>query len=205
MKKSISLILALIMCLSLCACGGSSIETPEPTPESIPEPTNEPTPTPEPTLESTPEPITYWTTEYLVDDFGDPTDEVVIATLLSGEFSNTATTEAELKVIVALYPETNELTFGFKLLEYGDTPATYVSTDDIILKTKIGDTIKEYELTGTVPNGTLFTTGYVGWDFVNILSYSSDIRCVIQIGGSKYNFTIEREGFYDEIKPFVSN
>ena len=33
MKKTISLLLALVMCLSLCACGGSNSDTPD-TPET---------------------------------------------------------------------------------------------------------------------------------------------------------------------------
>jgi len=53
MKKSISLLLALVMCLSLCACGGDNSNTPDtpetteatqaPTAEATTEPTTEPT------------------------------------------------------------------------------------------------------------------------------------------------------------------
>ena len=69
MKRAITILLALLMVLSLAACGGSSTTTstpapteapatPEPTPETTPETTPEPTPetTPEPTPETTPEP-----------------------------------------------------------------------------------------------------------------------------------------------------
>ena len=45
MKRAITILLALVMVLSLCACGGTS--EPEPTPEPTTEPTPEPTPDPE--------------------------------------------------------------------------------------------------------------------------------------------------------------
>ena len=55
MKKSICLLLALVMVLGLCACGSAKVENTEsgvevtvPTPEPTAEPTPEPTPTPEP-------------------------------------------------------------------------------------------------------------------------------------------------------------
>ena len=89
MKKTITILFALIMALSLVACGGGQISnapvsettevsvTPEPasvtdsnpTPEPTSEPTPEPTadPTPEPTADPTPEPTAEPTPEPVVD------------------------------------------------------------------------------------------------------------------------------------------
>ena len=62
MKKAISLLLALALCLGLGACSAVSkpLPTPAPTAEATPEPTSEPTPelTPEPTPIPTPAPPT---------------------------------------------------------------------------------------------------------------------------------------------------
>ncbi len=53
MKRAFAILLALLMVLSLAACGGGSTTTPtpEPTPEATPEPTPEPKPTKEELLE----------------------------------------------------------------------------------------------------------------------------------------------------------
>ena len=79
MKKSLALILAVVMALSLTACGSSS--TPSATPE--PEPTATATPTPEPTEEPTPEPTEEPTPE--------PTEEPAPALTL-GEYDEVAYT-----------------------------------------------------------------------------------------------------------------
>ena len=67
-----------------------------------------------------------WILEQTVDDFGDVTDdsETVIKTTTSGTFSNTATTEGDLNVVVWYYPGEYP-SFYFRLLEYGNTPAVY--------------------------------------------------------------------------------
>ena len=76
MKRMIALLLALIMVLSLAACGKDepsisenikkpvSAETPEPAPEPEPEPETEPEPTPEPEVNLTVYESTYFTVAY---------------------------------------------------------------------------------------------------------------------------------------------
>ena len=81
-----------------------------------------------------------WGKVAVVDDFGDATGQSVISTVVSGTFSNTATTGSDL--LVTAYINFDEFDYcydlSFKLLEYKDTPATYFSSDSKELKIKVG-------------------------------------------------------------------
>ena len=81
-----------------------------------------------------------WENTEVVDEFGDATGESAIRTVVSGTFSNTATTGSDLLVIA--YINFNEFDYcydlSFQLLEYNDTPATYFSSDSKELKIKVG-------------------------------------------------------------------
>ena len=95
-----------------------------------------------------------WIVEQTVDDFGDETGNSVVKVITDGLFSNTATVESPLTVIIFYDPIDEE--FSFRLLEYNKTPATYLSNSSLLLKTKVYDTISEFDLYGSAPNGDLF-------------------------------------------------
>jgi len=223
MKKIIALVLALMMCLSLCACGGK--DTPE---TDVPETNNQSTNEPEADVSVTdiiegdvseddvPEDTelvadTAWVLDYLVDDFGDDTDSTYIKCVAVGDFSNTATTSSELLVTVFFIPgvanESNESGFWFRLFEYGDKPATYTSNDEIIMKIKVGDEIITEKLYGTAPNGDLLL---LEGDMLNKLTHTlptedQEIRCIIEIGSSKYNFTMPLAGYADSFNAMMQS
>ena len=104
-----------------------------------------------------------WGKVAVVDDFGDATGQSVISTVVSGTFSNTATTGSDL--LVTAYINFDEFDYcydlSFKLLEYKDTPATYFSSDSKELKIKVGsiNTVYEYGLLGEEPNGNVYVSG----------------------------------------------
>jgi len=196
MKKTISLILALVLCLSLCACGGEN-DTP----------TSTPTPTQNTTTTEATEAVsaTIWSVQQTVDEFGDVTADsaTVIEAPISGDFSNTATASSELSGYVrfAKKPNSDHYIAQFVLLEYNDTPATYTSGDKLTMKVKIGDTVTDFKLTGEVPNGSLFL-GVPDFDYAadylfDELYLGWDLRCIIYIGSSQYNFTIECSNFVE--------
>ena len=201
MKKALSLLLALVMCLSLCACGGSNSSNEVPTTEATQPPTTEAT---EPSTTEATEPVveesTSWVLDYYVDEFGDKTDTPHIKCVIEGDFSNTATASSDLTVVV-FYDFKSEFPFSFRLLEYGDHKATYLSGDEITFKMKIDDKVTTTELVGLAPNGDMvfspndFTQG----DLLHTLlpKDAQDVRCIITIGNSKYNFTIPSAGFRD--------
>ena len=83
-----------------------------------------------------------WTLEQSVDDFGDKSGNPVIQSEVTGTFSNTATSESDLKVIAYIISDDTGTIVGegkyvlaFRLFEYGDHVATYISSDDKIFKT----------------------------------------------------------------------
>ena len=163
-----------------------------------------------------------WTVQQTVDEFGDVTDDstTVVSAVVSGDFSNTATSGSDLTVMVymnyggdgteryfysngQIYKETvvgNYPYFSFRLLEYNDIKATYTSYDDISIKTKIGDTIYEFnEVTSSAPNGDL--TICDTWETTyNALYSGEDVRCIVYIGSSKYNFTLPADNFANKVK-----
>lgn len=87
--------------------------------------------------------------------------------------------------------------FAFRLLEYNETPATYISSDNLTIKIKIGDTVYEDVLNGTPPNGDLLLRNGANYSsevykqMYNTLLKEDDVRCIIEIGSSKYSFTMK--------------
>ena len=158
------------MCLSLFACGTTNSENNNST----------------------------WSIKETVDEFGDITENSVsvISGTFNGTFSNTATADSELTVIVSFSKKSglNHYIVGFDLKEYNNTNATFVSGDSKKFKMKKDDKITTMNLNGESPNGTLYlgTEDYT-WsgDLVfNELLNGNDVRCIIEIGSSQYNFTI---------------
>ena len=149
-----------------------------------------------------------WQVTTIVDDFGDPvetTDEKSINYTFSGDFSNSATNSSPLTGTVYIDELQNEQKpklILFDLNEYGDVPASFTSGDEMSIKYKIDDAVFEYKLNGTaptsklgmevVPSGTLSpdNTEYL----FQQLCRGKDVKCIISIGHSRYNFTIGGEG-----------
>ena len=192
MKKALSLILALVMCLSLCACGNSKA--------------NE-MPNDQATTVATIPAEDIWKIVEMTDDFGDPTGEYYVQSILEGTFSNTSTTDEQLKVVVfhncKRISGEYDIDWAFQLFEYGDNKATYTSSDSKVLKIKVDGEVHEIDLYGDKPNGDLIIL-CKDYKFTNILSPAlvegKDVPCVIQIGNSTYRFTIKAESYWDTVK-----
>ena len=168
-----------------------------------------------------------WENTEVVDEFGDATGESAIRSVVSGTFSNTATAESDLTVMafitmgVPAYSSdfisdnatliSNTLTYPtsaynvqFRLLEYDKTPATHLKSDNMILKTKVGEDVEEYILIGNEDNSDLLVNpvimGKTGFErngelLLKDLYEGNDVRCIVEIGSSKYKFTLEAENF----------
>lgn len=175
-----------------------------------------------------------WYLSHTVDEFGDESGNPVIQSEITGTFSNTATAESELKVMAYIVSDDTGTIVGegkyalaFRLLEYGDHVATYLSSDSKILKTKIGDTVTEYDLSGGAPNGDLYVdvnasvsslktkedienflygkTSNYGEEIAKQLVDGNDIKCVINIGSSKYNFVLEAGNIKDAFEELMQD
>ena len=61
------------------------------------------------------------------------------------------------------------------------------------MKIKVGsiNTVYEYGLLGEEPNGNVYVSGSSGEDIVKCLYEGNDIRCVLNLGSSKYSFALE--------------
>ena len=168
-----------------------------------------------------------WENTEVVDEFGDATGESAIRSVVSGTFSNTATAESDLTVVafitmgVPAYSSdfisdnatliSNTLTYPtsaynvqFRLLEYDKTPATHLKSDNMILKTKVGEDVEEYTLIGNEDNSDLLVNpvimGETGFErngelLLKDLYEGNDVRCIVEIGSSKYKFTLESGNF----------
>lgn len=147
-----------------------------------------------------------WKVATIVDEFGDPveaTDEKAIFYSFTGDFSNTATNSSPLTGAVYV-TETKEglKIISFKLNEYGDVPIAFTSADELSIKYKVDDVVFEYSLGGTAPSSDLVMDIVSTGDltpksnelFFQQLCRGKDIKCIIMIGHSQYNFNIKGEG-----------
>lgn len=152
-----------------------------------------------------------WTLDQSVDDFGDANGDYIIKTVVNGTFSNTATTDSDLKVFAyfllddeGVFGRKGAYIFALRLLEYGEYPATYLSSDNMELKTKIGDTVDSYELCGSITSADIcvkYTENNTKPNYAEVIAKQlvdgNDIRCVVKIGSSKYNFTLDSGNIKD--------
>lgn len=211
MKKMTAMLLVLIMVFSLCACGASDDNTSssiselstvkseeleidvatEIIIESVQEPSPEPAYAP------------VWSIEMSTDEFGDVTEDSVefISGVFQGTFSNTATTGSDLTVVVNFVrkPGYDSYAALIALREYNSTNATYLSSDTITFKMKIDGEIIEDTMIGSAPNGSVcLGKAEYSWSgdmLFNALYAGKDVRCIITIGSSEYNFTVMSENF----------
>lgn len=144
-----------------------------------------------------------WEIKQSVDEFGDVTDssESWLFASVNGDFSNTATESSELSCGFGfiLNPNNNQYVAQIVLKEHGDMPVSYSSNDIITLKTKIDETVDEYYLSGEVPTGNLYLSPddyeFEASKLFYELYSGNDIKCLISIGNSQYNFTLESGNF----------
>ena len=198
MKRLITLLLAMSMVAALCAYGGTceaTYGTQTSEPASSVENENS-------TLSDSLNQV--WTVQQTLDDFGDvtPDSERVIMAEIKGEFSNTATASSELTVNAFFRKNPaapQHYIFEIALFEYATTPAAYLNRSSIQLKTKIGDEVSESSLVGNAPNGNVFAGlmegDYYGDVYFNALYDGKDVRCIVNIDSSKYQFTLESSNF----------
>ena len=155
-----------------------------------------------------------WQVQHYVDDFGDETNKIYLSTAVIGDFSNTATKSSDLIVKMGIdYEDSVNPFVRFSLYEYGDTPAVYYEDDDIEMRIKIGEEVYYEDLEGYAPNGDLYCYNIrkgVSRDgselftaMIDELLLGNDVRCIINIGNSQYNFTISGNGFRKAVDEMI--
>jgi len=200
-KKLILILMPVMMAFSAVACGGNGNDSKDSSSAS----TDEVVDTESQESEAS------WEISYYIDEFGDPTDVGNLKGVFSGTFSNTATNGSDLNVVMFFnISDNSEAEFNIRLLEYGNQVATYSKSETgyafFDMLTKIDGEVSEFSLHGNPPNDDLIL-----WDrqddpqatkIKDYLYEGKKISCVININNSKYNFTIDGEGFaksYDEL------
>lgn len=139
-----------------------------------------------------------WHTQQTVDEFGDVTEDsiTILETFFSGSFSNTATSGDDLCGVLRFCkkPDSNHYLAQIVLMEYNNSPALCNSWDSLSMKIKVDDTIIDLRPTITEPNGGLYLGAerydYSGDFLFNQLYSGNDLRCIVNIGNSKYNFNV---------------
>ena len=196
MKRIVAITLILVLCFSLCACGNAnSAEATEPVNTASAEESTAITAA----QTAVQEKPAIWSLQQTVDEFGDVTanSETIIVAPFKGTFSNTATTSSELNVTMVIQKRPDNIHYyaAFILYEYGDNPADYSSYDSKTLKVKIGDVISQFPLQSVSGNPGLGlgidTFDYGGDWLLGQLYMGQDLRCIINVGTSQYNFTVE--------------
>ena len=149
-----------------------------------------------------------WVLDKATDDFGDELEggRTYIACPIEGEFSNSATTGSQFTGRLLIWwsgtvSDKDTLAYAYaatiQILEYGDNPATFSSSSDIVLRTKDDSgTIRQYSASSTPNAGgvTCFKANRLVFD---LLEESSELRCILNDGSSKYEFTLSGTGFAD--------
>lgn len=108
-----------------------------------------------------------WKDNSPLDEFGDPTDIVQKDVYCTGVFSNSATTNSDLKVRVI---QENDI-IAFELYEYNTTPLARLVLEDGEGKIKVkraDKTVEEYDAYAA-KNGGVFFFPEIGGDFVDLV------------------------------------
>ena len=160
-----------------------------------------------------------WTVEEYVDDFGDPIGEECLKTVSEGTYSDSTSQESDLTAVLSLDPLCSA--FLITLVDEDNAAVKFHSNDDIILKFKVDDVISEHHLSHvslseyfdytdertdiivdemTESADTPMVTAYA--QLLEWLKEETDVRCVIYIGDSKYNFTISGDGYSESMDSY---
>lgn len=135
-----------------------------------------------------------WLVKNYVDEFGNPTDNIFIATTSIGAFSNSATNGSEL--LAGIIVNRNDVEIN--LLEYGSHPISVVgSSASIKVKMSVnGETIDVGEATFNKYTKRLTINNAL--PIFKTLAENSKVRMLITIDDyslSKYLFDIDSAGF----------
>jgi len=170
-----------------------------------------------------------WRTEYYRDDFGDPTGDGYVTTVLEGTFSNSVNSSEALAVGVFCMPTRTqgEYDFAFRLLEYGEYYPVLYRDDVANLSFKIDGNVYSIECLAQAGSLIYLSAHYAYADdrledyngvdrqtafdaFYNaMMAGTQEIPCVIQIGepgdimwgnaASTYSFTINSVGLAQQV------
>lgn len=141
-----------------------------------------------------------WKLKRYSDSFGDETDNKYLVLMGDGVFSNSATSNSDLKVVFFV----DEDSFSFRLFEYGSSP---VKDDDSAYVTRIKDkdgVVYDFRLYNAGQSGQIGHYGIEDYNkMVEILKKGGEITVLMgyyDYGQSDYRFKLNVDGFENAIK-----
>lgn len=142
-----------------------------------------------------------WELKYYSDDFGEKTDAKYLVLMGKGVFSNSATINSRLTVVLFVDGDS----YSIRLFEYDSSP---VKDDNASYVTRIKDsegTVHEMSLTNSGQSGQIRPYSWENNydEFVNILKKGGEITVTMSYrnyGQSDYRFKLNVEGFNEAIK-----
>lgn len=190
MKRMLSALLILAVLCTLCACGDNPATDSSATTNTT-DTTSVETDT---TLSEEPDGI--WVTKNYVDEFNDPTYQQYISTntLLSGTFSNTATTNSKLQAKILV----DSVHCSIMLFEYGNKQVKSNVDDEYKISIKYG--YKKTDVYGTM-NADRIQIYTDKSEVIQALSSGETVTFYIVKSKSKtttYMFSVESSNFADE-------
>lgn len=136
-----------------------------------------------------------WELKRYSDSFGDETNDKYLVLTGDGVFSNSATSNSDLKVVFFI----DEDSFSFRLFEYGSSP---VKDDDAAYVTRIKDSegnVHDFRLFNAGQSGQIGTYGKDRYDeIVDILNKGGEITVLMSYNNysqSDYRFKLNVDGF----------
>jgi hypothetical protein len=156
-----------------------------------------------------------WTKEHFSDEFGDTTKQAYIAQKCIGTFTNSATEDSELTVIVMVYFKNSYTFLRFELCEYGRIPSVVVGKQDCSLMIKTTDGITSsfyqknyydkviYNLSEVLGEHLKQNEKWIARNLTQssvllekLKTESAPIKFYIRLeNGSTYNFIVDPRGF----------
>lgn len=136
-----------------------------------------------------------WELKHYSDSFGEETNDKYLVLMGNGVFSNSATSNSNLKVVFFI----DDDNFSFRLFEYGSSP---VKDDDASYYTRIKDSegnIHDFRLWNSGQSGQIGTYGNEDYkEIVDILNKGGEITVLMNYnhyGQSDYRFKLNVDGF----------
>lgn len=136
-----------------------------------------------------------WELKRYSDSFGDETNDKYLVLMGDGVFSNSATSNSDLKVVFFI----DEDSFSFRLFEYGSSP---VKDDDAAYVTRIKDSegnVHDFRLYNAGQSGQIGAYGKDSYDeIVDILNKGGEITVLMSYNNysqSDYRFKLNVDGF----------
>ena len=143
-----------------------------------------------------------WELKNYSDDFGEPTENKYLVLMGDGVFSNSATSNSQLRVVFFIDGDS----FSFRLFEYGSSP---VKDDDHVYTTRIKDSegvVHDFRLWNSGQSGQIGPMSFSSEDYnkmLDILKKGGEIIVTMKYSSysdSDYRFKLDVGGFANAIK-----